>query len=413
MKILNVVGARPNFVKIAPLLAEIRCYPDIEPWLVHTGQHHDREMADCFLRDLDIPAPDFVLRQPAAGLAAQEEMTAALRQIMLCRRPDVAVVVGDVTSTVAAALAAADLGVPVAHVEAGLRSFDRSMPEEINRIVTDSVSSLLFASEPSAVQNLVSEGCRRSRIFLVGNVMIDTLKRFRATAERSTILPRLDLVSASGVPVRYVLVTLHRPAMVDDPIIFAHVWKALEAIASHLPVVFPVHPRTQSRLQDQRMNARRHGSRVRDAIANTAGIRLVRPLPYPDFLRLESAAALVLTDSGGVQEETTALGVPCLTLRNNTERPITVTEGTNQIVGLEPARIEQAALRILTGRFEPGRIPRLWDGQSARRIVRILHQHFGSPVQPGQLPIFPTLPATPVGPPFDALLPASPSCRAS
>lgn len=408
MKILNVVGARPNFVKIAPLLAEMRRYPDIEPWLVHTGQHHDSEMADCFLRDLDIPSPDFILKKPAGGPTAhKEEMTRALRQIMLFRRPDVALVVGDVTSTVAAA----DLGVPVAHVEAGLRSFDRSMPEEINRIITDSVSSLLFASEPSAVENLAAEGYPRDRIFLVGNVMIDSLKRCRAAAEGSTILGRLDLLSSSGAPVKYVLVTLHRPATVDDPAVFAGVWEALEAVASRLPVVFPVHPRTQARLQDPAVSASRVA--LSKKATEKAGIRLMGPLPYLDFLRLESAAALVMTDSGGVQEETTALGVPCLTLRNNTERPITVSEGTNQIVGLEPARIEQAAHEILSGRFSPGRIPRLWDGQGAQRIVRILHQHFaalGACVPASRLPSLRRLPSTPLAPPSDAL---PPSCCAS
>ncbi|HEY6291288.1 MAG TPA: UDP-N-acetylglucosamine 2-epimerase (non-hydrolyzing) [Terriglobia bacterium] len=414
MKILGVVGTRPNFVKIAPLLAEMRSYPDVEPWLVHTGQHYDPEMADCFLRDLDISPQDVILRNPAVSPGAQrKEMTEALRQVMLGRRPDGVVVVGDVTSTVAAAVAAADLGIPVAHVEAGLRSFDRSMPEEINRIVTDSVSTLLFASEPSAVRNLTAEGHSRDHIFLVGNVMIDTLKRFLAAAERSTILSRLDLLSAKGLPKKYVLVTLHRPATVDDPAVFARVWEALEAIALRLPVIFPVHPRTQARLRDPEIYASRQATREKGGQAGTTGVRLVRPLPYLDFVRLERSAALVMTDSGGVQEETTALGVPCLTLRNNTERPITLTEGTNQIVGLEPVRIEQAAHRILSGRFKLGRIPSLWDGHSAPRIVRILHQHFGAGMQPRYLPILPNLPAPAAAPDLDAVLPALSSCRAS
>jgi len=367
LKILSVVGTRPNFVKIAPLLAEMRRRPGICPVLVHSGQHFDREMSDCFLDDLRIPAPHVVLKPRAP--ASISDMVPALRDVIRRERPDVVLVVGDVNSTLAGAEAAAGLGVPVAHVEAGLRSFDAGMPEERNRIAADALSGLLFASEPSGVVNLLAEGRPRERIFLAGNVMIDTLKQFLAAARRSTVLARLGLVDAGGTPRQYALATLHRPAAVDNPEVLRRVWGALQEIADGLPVIFPAHPRTQNRLRDCGLAGMDSGA---------AGIRLIGPLPYLDFVRLESAAALVMTDSGGVQEETTAMKVPCLTLRNNTERPITVHEGTNQIVGLEPAAIVLAARRVLSGSIKPGRVPRLWDGHSARRIVGTLCRHCGT-----------------------------------
>jgi UDP-N-acetylglucosamine 2-epimerase (non-hydrolysing) len=367
LRILNVVGTRPNFVKIAALLAAMRRRPGVRAVLVHSGQHYDREMSDCFLDDLRIPPPDYVLRLRAPASAAA--MVPALGEIMRVERPDVVLVVGDVNSTLAGAEAAAGLGVPVAHVEAGLRSFDPGMPEEGNRIATDALSELLFASEPSGVANLLAEGRPRERIFLAGNVMIDTLRRFLAAARRSTVLGRLGLTNGLGTPRRYALATLHRPATVDDPEVLRRVWGALEEIADEVPVVFPAHPRTQARLRD---------CGLAGANSVSGGIRLIGPLPYLDFVRLESAAALVMTDSGGVQEETTAMQVPCLTLRNNTERPITVREGTNQIVGLEAAVIVDAARRVLSGSAKAGRIPRLWDGRSAERIVGTLCHYYGS-----------------------------------
>ncbi len=370
LKVLSVAGTRPNFVKIAPLLAEMRRCPGVRPVLVHSGQHFDREMSGCFLDELGIPAPDFVLRPRPS--ASPGEMMPALRELMRNERPHVVLVVGDVNSTLAGAEAAAVLGIPVAHVEAGLRSFDSGMPEEANRIATDALSSLLFASEPSAVGNLLAEGRPRNRIFLAGNVMIDTLTQFLAVARRSTVLARLGIAAESGTLPRYAVATLHRPATVDDPAVLGRVWGALEEVAAEVPVVFPVHPRTQARLRDC-------GLADPDA---ARGIRLTGPLPYLDFVRLESAAALVMTDSGGVQEETTAMRVPCLTLRNNTERPITVHEGTNQIVGLEPAAIVAAARAVLSGSVRIGRVPRLWDGRSARRIVSTLCRHYGSRREP-------------------------------
>ena len=377
MEVLNVVGARPNFVKIAPLLSRMREHAEIHPVLVHTGQHSSHEMADCFLRDLQIPRPDFVLSSDAAR--SEPEMTHALAQIMRFERPDVVLVVGDVNSTVAAAVAAAEAGIPIAHVEAGLRSFDNTMPEEVNRIVTDSLSSLWFAGEPSAVYNLLAEGHSRERTFFAGNVMIDSLRQCLPLAQRSEVLSRLGLVGT-----RYALATLHRPATVDDPETFRRVWPALETIAASVPLIFPVHPRTQARLRQFEFGG--------PSPPETAGaIRMIPPLPYLEFLHLESKASLVLTDSGGVQEETTAMGVPCLTLRNNTERPVTVTHGTNRIVGLEPTRIVNAAHKILAGRPKQGRIPPLWDGHAAERIVNVLCKHFGMPALTPQVP--PTRPS--------------------
>jgi UDP-N-acetylglucosamine 2-epimerase (non-hydrolysing) len=378
MKVFNVVGARPNFVKIAPLLARMRAHSAIHPILVHTGQHYAKEMVDCFFRDLHMPRPDFVLSNgPASPGAPTRDMTRALAQIMRSERPDVVVVVGDVNSTVAAAVAAAELGIPIAHVEAGLRSFDTTMPEEANRIITDAVSALLFASEASAVCNLLAEGHRRQRIFLAGNVMIDSLRQCLPLAQRSAVLSRLGLVGR-----KYALVTLHRPATVDDPATLRQVWPALESIATQVPVVFPVHPRTQKRLSQYRFE----GRTSKEPASGGAAIQMIPPLPYLEFLHLESTASFVLTDSGGVQEETTAMRVPCLTMRNNTERPVTVTEGTNQVVGLEPAKIVNAACEILAGRAKRGQIPPLWDGRAAERIVNVLCKHFGLPERSSHVP---------------------------
>ncbi|HUI40768.1 MAG TPA: UDP-N-acetylglucosamine 2-epimerase (non-hydrolyzing) [Terriglobia bacterium] len=403
MKILSVVGARPNFVKVAPLLAEMRRYPDLRSVLVHTGQHSDEAMSDCFLRELQIPPPDFVLEGAAArAVSPAEAMAKAIAPILRRERPDAVLVVGDVNSTLAGALAAARLGIPVAHVEAGLRSFDRSMPEETNRVLTDSVSSLLFASEPSAVRNLLAEGQPAGRIFLTGNVMIDSLRRWCAQAGRSAILARLGLLGGGGAARPYVLVTLHRPATVDAPAVLRGVWEALGAVSERAPVVFPVHPRTQARLGELGLEGALEGG------GTGGGIRVLPPLPYLEFLHLESRAALAITDSGGVQEETTAFGVPCLTARPNTERPVTLTEGTNQLVGLDPRHILGAALRILSGEVKPGRLPRLWDGRSAGHIVRVLHSHlsvqappFAGADSPSLFPCL-TLPAPSLPPPLPA-----------
>ncbi len=380
MTILSVVGARPNFVKVAPLLAAMRVQPGVRCVLVHTGQHYDREMSEYILRDLGIPRPDirftslanFRRRGLSNSVASDPlgEMVWRLKAVMKAKRPDAVLVVGDVTSTLAGAQAASSLGLPLAHVEAGLRSFDRSMPEEFNRIATDALSDLLFASEPSGVRNLLDEGRLPGEIALVGNVMIDTLRRVLPKASRGEILKNLGLSTLedqASLP-RYALVTLHRPATVDCPETFRAVWEALRDIAEWIPLIFPVHPRTAKRIREVTANpAAPHA-----ASCGSNGIRVIRPLSYTDFLYLESRATMVITDSGGVQEETTALGIPCLTVRENTERPITVTQGTNTLVGRNPERILREARRVLREGPRPYRVPELWDGHAAERIVQIL-----------------------------------------
>jgi len=348
VRLACVVGARPNFVKLAALLAECAHRPGIEARTVHTGQHYDRAVSGAFFEELELPPPDLHLGVGAAPPLAQlGRMLEALGPALAELRPDCVIVVGDVTSTLAGALAASRLGLPLAHVEAGLRSFDPAMPEEINRRLTDALSDRLFASEESAVQNLLREGVASTRIALVGNVMIDTLLRFQPRAARSGILDRLGL-EAGG----YAVLTLHRPSTVDDPERLTSLLGAIAGACRTLPVVFPVHPRTRGRLP-----------------ASAAGIRTIDPLGYLDFLRLESQARVVLTDSGGVQEETTVLGVPCLTLRDRTERPVTVTRGTNRVIGIDPATVASACAEALSApRPSPARPP-LWDGRAAARIL--------------------------------------------
>lgn len=375
MKILNVVGARPNFVKIAPLIREMYKSPGIHPLLVHTGQHYDSEMSEVFFCDLGIPRPDYHLHvRPGNSVRQRREMVAGLEPVMVRERPDVVLVVGDVNSTVAGALAAAKLRIPVAHVEAGLRSFDRRMPEEVNRVLTDAISQLLFASEPSGVENLLREGRPSERIYLVGNVMIDTLKRvLRRTGTGLTSALHLPPTGRSLLAgPRYAVLTLHRQGLVDDPYLFGGIWKALRAIAHNFPIIFPVHPRTRLRLRSLGFESRAGaGCNFSDG-----GIHMISPLGYVQFLSLQRRAAFVMTDSGGVQEETTALGVPCLTLRENTERPFTVTHGTNKVVGLGAARLRREIECLLKGQTRPTRADGLWDGRASERIVRILRELF-------------------------------------
>ena len=356
MKVLAVVGARPNFVKIAPVLSAVRQYPEVSSTLVHTGQHYDGNMSQAFFRELEIPEPDVNLGVGSGSAATQiAEVMLRLEPVLAAERPDVVLVVGDVNSTAAAAIVAAKAGVPVAHVEAGLRSFDRTMPEEINRILTDAVSTYCFTTEPSANENLANEGVAPERIHYVGNVMIDTLFRFRERAASSRILDSLQLAARE-----FAVLTLHRPSNVDHPGTLAAVLAAIAPIADAMPVIFPVHPRTRQRLRA-------------DAAAPAApGIRLTDPLGYLDFLQLMANARCLLTDSGGIQEETTALGVPCLTLRQNTERPITVTDGTNRLVGGNPEAIRRAWHDLRRGAWPQGRLPELWDGKAADRIARCL-----------------------------------------
>jgi UDP-N-acetylglucosamine 2-epimerase (non-hydrolysing) len=368
LKILNIVGARPNLPKIAPLMRVMKQHADVEPVLVHTGQHYDAGLSDIFFQQMGIPAPDVNLEVGSGSHAAQTaEILKRIEPVLLDQRPDVVLVVGDVNSTIAVSLAAVKLGMRVAHVEAGLRSFDRSMPEEINRLLTDALADFLFVTEEDAITNLLKEGRPRESIHLVGNVMIDSLRYFLPVAQNSAIGAELGLRDASGWR-RFGVLTLHRPSNVDSLDSLDRMLSAIDAIAAEIPVIFPVHPRTQQSLA---ASGRNHHPQL----------RVIPPLGYLDFLCLLSRATLVLTDSGGIQEETTALGVPCLTLRENTERPITISQGTNQLVGTRPKRIIAAARGLLAGKGAPGRIPPLWDGHAAERIVDILRRELSAKVE--------------------------------
>ncbi|PYP84551.1 MAG: UDP-N-acetylglucosamine 2-epimerase (non-hydrolyzing) [Blastocatellia bacterium AA13] len=357
LKALNIVGARPNLMKMAPVIAEMRLRPDcFEPILVHTGQHYDESMSGAFFEELGIPAPDINLGVGSGSHAEQTgRIMIALQEVMSEIKPDWVIVAGDVNSTMAAALVAVKLHIPVAHVEAGLRSRDRGMPEEINRIVTDAVADLLLTPSRDADRNLINEGVDPEKICFVGNVMIDTLHRNLSRANDSTILDRLVLQRG-----KYCAMTLHRPSNVDDKEILAGVLSAISAIQERIPVVFSVHPRTRNRLEEFGLTA---------MLRSMEKLILTEPLGYLDFLQLYSNSRLVLTDSGGIQEETTALGIPCITLRENTERPITVTEGTNRLAGSDPEVIKREVFAILDGITPAGRIPELWDGHAAVRIV--------------------------------------------
>ena len=361
MKIINIIGARPNFMKIAPIMAAYDICSNIEPILVHTGQHYDEKMSDLFFRQLGIPEPDINLGVGSASHAVQiAEIMKTFEMVVLQHEPDAVLVVGDVNSTIACGLVAVKLSVKLVHVEAGLRSFDRSMPEEINRVLTDSISHLLFCTEQSGVDNLIHEGIPKEKIFLVGNVMIDTLLKNRAKAERSNVLNQLNLDGND-----FAVLTLHRPANVDNVEVFARILDALEIIQKDMPVIFPVHPRTRRNLYSTSL-----GERV-DAMV---GLRLLEPIGYLDFLKLMSSAKIVLTDSGGVQEETTILKVPCLTLRENTERPITVEIGSNHVVGMDTNRIIEAYHHVVENSQCEPQIPPFWDGRAAKRIVNILSE---------------------------------------
>ena len=362
MKIDCVVGARPNFMKMAPIIDALRGVPGMEPRLIHTGQHYDEAMSRVFFDDLDLPKPDVFL---GVGSANHSEQTARVMiefdRVVEAARPDFVLVVGDVNSTMATALVAAKRLIPLGHVEAGLRSFDRTMPEEVNRIVTDILSDLLFITSEDAAENLAHEGIDAKKVRFVGNVMIDSLLKHRERAlKTSSALETFGLK-----PRRYVLVTLHRPSNVDGKDSLESLLGVLIRLSEERPVVFPVHPRTRARIAEFGLQG------TVDAHRN---LKLVEPQGYLDFLRLLDAAELVLTDSGGIQEETTVLGVPCLTIRPNTERPITIQEGTNILVGTDPVRIVAEGLRILSEGPSPGRIPKLWDGKAAGRIAQALRE---------------------------------------
>jgi UDP-N-acetylglucosamine 2-epimerase (non-hydrolysing) len=364
LKVINVVGARPNFMKVAPIVAAMKKRPEsFRPLVVHTGQHYDSAMSDSFFRDLNLPQPDTHLEVGSGSHAAQ---TAAVMErfepVVLREKPDWVLVVGDVNSTIACALVCVKLGVKVAHVEAGLRSRDRSMPEEINRLLTDQIADLLFTPSQDADENLLAEGIPAERIRFVGNVMIDSLQtNLRAARDLRT----REQLRLNGID--YALLTLHRPSNVDLRDSLERILSALEAIAAKLPVVFPVHPRTRKTIAELGLS---------DRVASIKELRAIDPLGYLDFLNLSSGARLVLTDSGGIQEETTALRIPCLTLRENTERPITVEMGTNVVVGTDTSRIIAAATAALNGSARQAhRQPPLWDGHTSERILDALEQH--------------------------------------
>jgi len=334
-------------------------HPEFEPILVHTGQHYDENLSKVFFRQMGIPEPQVNLGVGSGTHAEQTaEVLKRVEPILVRHRPDLVLVVGDVNSTIAASLAAVKMGIPVAHVEAGLRSFDRSMPEEINRVLTDALAEYLFATEDAAVDNLLREGRPRDCIHLVGNVMIDSLLHFLPFAQQSSVGDKLGLHNGKGWQ-SFGVLTLHRPSNVDSMEKLAELLGAIDAIAEKMPIVFPVHPRTQRQL-------------TQSGIKHHPQLLLIPPLGYLDFLCLLSNATLALTDSGGIQEETTALGVACLTLRENTERPVTVTQGTNTLVGANPDRIVAAAEQVLQGEGKKGRTPALWDGHAAERTVEIL-----------------------------------------
>jgi len=353
MHILHVVGARPNFMKAAPVLHALGKRAGVRQTLVHTGQHYDANMSDVFFSQLDIPAPDVNLDVGSGSQARQTaDIMSRFDPVVLERKPDAVLVYGDVNSTVAAALVCAKLRVQIGHVEAGLRSFDWNMPEEINRVVTDRLADFLFTPSEDGDMNLEHEGIPPEKIYRVGNVMIDSLIR---------LLPAAMQCARNGFPDRYALVTLHRPSNVDDSQTLKSILESLLDINEDLDVIFPVHPRTRQRIAEFGLNVEK--------------LRLSEPLPYIEFLALERGAVVVITDSGGIQEETTYLGVPCLTLRSNTERPITVTLGTNVVIGQERNKLASELSKVLSGRAKKGTIPPLWDGHAGERIADVLTRH--------------------------------------
>jgi UDP-N-acetylglucosamine 2-epimerase (non-hydrolysing) len=350
LHVLHVVGARPNFMKVAPVIRALMQRQGVKQTLVHTGQHYDVNMSDIFFQQLGIPAPDINLSVGSGSHARQTaETMSRLEPVVLERKPDVVLVYGDVNATVAAALVCAKLQMPVGHVEAGLRSFDRTMPEEINRIVTDQLSDLLLTPSEDADINLGREGIPQEKIQRVGNVMIDSLVR---------LLPAAKKCSTNGFPDRFALVTLHRPSNVDDNRELQNIVSALNALSEQVSIIFPMHPRTRTRIAEFEIKVDK--------------LQLLEPMPYVEFLALQSRAAAVITDSGGIQEETTYLGIPCLTIRTSTERPITVTLGTNILVGTDKQKLRSEFEKILEGKAKKGTIPPLWDGYAGERIANSL-----------------------------------------
>lgn len=359
MKILNVVGARPNFMKISPLMREFKKHSEIDAILIHTGQHYDKNMSESFFRDLEIPEPDYNL---GVGSGSHSEQTAKImiefEKICLKENPDLILVVGDVNSTIACSLVAAKLEIKIAHVEAGLRSFDNEMPEEINRILTDRISNYLFITEPSGIKNLKNEGVPDEKIFHVGNVMIDTLKYLLNKINQTKTNEKYNLDKET-----YAVLTLHRPSNVDNKDNFSNILEAIEAIQEKIKIIFPLHPRTKKRIEEFGFENR---------INSMKNLIITEPLDYLNFMNLVVNSKMVLTDSGGIQEETTFLQIPCITLRENTERPITIEIGSNILVGIDRYKIIEESLKVLNNKSNQNQIPELWDGNAAERIVKIL-----------------------------------------
>ena len=364
IKIICVCGARPNFMKIAPLMKVFKESGHFEPFLVHTGQHYDEKMSKLFFDELGIPKPDINLEVGSGSHAQQTaEIMKRFEPVVLEHKPDYVLVVGDVNSTIACGLVAVKLGVKLIHVEAGLRSFDRTMPEEINRLLTDSISDLLFVTEQSGIDNLENEGVSSDKVHFVGNVMIDTLLANREKAEKSDILEKMGLKKKG-----FAVITLHRPSNVDDMANLSKIICAFEIIQKDLKLVFPIHPRTKKNIEDSALQTR---------ITAMNNLILLEPIGYLDFLKLTANCALVITDSGGIQEETTILQIPCLTLRENTERPVTITEGTNRLVHVTAADILRHYDELKASGFNvKGRIPKFWDGRAANRIAQMIIKDF-------------------------------------
>jgi UDP-N-acetylglucosamine 2-epimerase (non-hydrolysing) len=361
-KVILVAGARPNFMKIAPVIIQMRKSRYLEPALVHVGQHYDQSMSGVFFEDLSIERPRVNLNVGSGSHAVQTaEAMKRFEEFILNEKPDLVVVVGDVNSTLAASLVAAKLNIKIAHIEAGLRSFDRSMPEEINRVITDAISDLLFTTSRDADINLIKEGIAKEKIHFVGNVMIDTLMRFKEKSRRSSILENSGLVKK-----QYAVLTLHRPSNVDDREVFRNIFQALDVISTKINIVFPCHPRTSKKIHDLKLK-------------NFGGaFKVFAPLGYLDFFKLMNESSFVLTDSGGIQEETSILDIPCLTLRANTERPVTVKLGTNKVIGNKKETIISEVENILRGKRKHARPIPLWDGKASERIVRVLEEKYGN-----------------------------------
>lgn len=382
-KVFIVAGARPNFVKIAPLWFEIKKYKQFKPFIVHTGQHHDFLMSQIFFQDFKLSEPDFYL-QSGSGTHAEQtsKVMIGFEKLLFKENPDIVILVGDVNSTLACALTSAKFrclkstGLQrnplIVHIEAGLRSFDMNMPEEINRIFIDRISDLLFTPSIDANENLLKEGILKEKIFMTGNIMIDSLIANKALAMKSKILSKIGLMNLTGVCKEYAVLTLHRPSNVDNKKNLTEIIMALKKISHNIPIIYPVHPRAIKNLDIFGLLPPYFIHWDGNTI-NKNGLYITNPLGYIDFLSLETNAKFILTDSGGVQEESTVLGVPCFTLRDNTERPVTVTQGTNTIIGTNRKHILESAHTIMGGEnFKKGRIPELWDGKTAERIVKVL-----------------------------------------